>query len=451
MPPARSGETSLLTGSTSDIFRLAVPAMATQVSLTLTQLVDMVFLGRIGPAAIGGVGLVANLLFNIHAIGLGFSVGLTACMARMIGAGDDRSAAVFYRTGIVSIAALGVVLAPVLRATAREVLLAIGTPDMLMPDAVAYYRMIMVFVPFLFGMASLSAAFRAAGDARTPMLVGVLINLINVLLDWALIFGHLGFPAMGAAGAALASGVSFVVGSGLLLILSLSRPWGRGVPGRLVSPPHLKRIVRISLPATGERLTMSLSQMLTIAVAVNPLGGLHVAAFQIVLRLVSTSFMPGFGFAMASAALTGQLLGAGKPQEAERAVSRTVLYCMLVMTVFAVGFLFFPGPLVRLFTDDPVILEMARGPLLIYAGMIFFLAVATVVSGALQGAGDTRYLMILMLLTRFPIRVPLAWLLGVGLGGGLLGVWIGMSSDFLIRAVVLIFHFRKGAWKKIRV
>ena len=144
-------EPAPLTGSTGDIFRLAIPAMATQVSLTMTNLVDTIFLGRIGPEAIGGVGLVGNLLFNIHAIGLGFGVGLTACMARMIGAGDTRSAAVFYRTGIVFIGALGLILAPILRLTAHAVLVGIGTPEILIPDAEAYYRVIMVFTPFFFG------------------------------------------------------------------------------------------------------------------------------------------------------------------------------------------------------------------------------------------------------------------------------------------------------------
>ena len=196
---------------------------------------------------------------------------------------------------------------------------------------------------------------------------------------------------------------------------------------------------------------MSSSQLLTLAIAVNPLGGLPAAAFHIVLRLASLSFMPGFGFAMAAAALTGQRLGAGDSQAAESVIWRSVLYCFLVMLGFSVAFIAFPGPLVRLFTDDPAVLAMARTPLLIYGAMVLALAPGMVINGGLQGAGDTRYLMALMLWTRFPLRVPLAWLLGIRLGLGVTGVWIGMSSDFLVRAVVLTFHLRRGGWKNLRV
>ena len=171
------------------IWRLALPATATQFSLTLAHLVDTIFLGRLGPQAIGGAGLVGTLLFNINAIGMG--LGLTACMARMVGAGRPEEAALFYRSGLILAAGVGALLVPPLLAVARPLFGLIGTPEVLLEPAEAYYRAIMGFTPFFLLMAALGAAFRATGDSRTPMMAGVAANVLNVALDWLLIFGKL--------------------------------------------------------------------------------------------------------------------------------------------------------------------------------------------------------------------------------------------------------------------
>jgi len=326
----------------------------------------------------------------------------------------------------------------------------------------------LLFLPFVFCMTALEASFRGSGDTRTPMLVGLIINVLNIFLDWVLIFGKFGLSAMGIRGAALATGVSFAVGCIVLYILSRKREWGRravpatcelqkaaayqtGKKPRLFTLGHLGRIIRISLPSTAEQLAMSISQLAVMALAVTPMGSAHVASFHIVMRLASLSFMPGFGFAIAAATMTGQSLGQGRPHKASRLMWHSVLYCSLVMALISVCYYAFPKTLISLFTRDAEIHAVSRAPMRIYALFGVTTAITMVLGGGLRGAGDTKYPMIYMIISRFCIRIPFARLLGITLKMGLAGVWIAFCSDFFIRAILLSIHTLRGRWKEKKI
>lgn len=437
---------------TTILLKLAIPAMITQLSMTLVNIVDTIFIGRLGALEIGASAVTGLIIFNITAVGDGFSTGMVATISRMIGEKDDKNASVFSTTGIVILVLLGLILTPVLLLGAPHIFKFMRLPFDLIDTAWEYYSVFISFVPAIFAFLALSASFRARGDTKTPMLVGFGMNILNVLLDWVLIFGELGFPSMGLRGAALASGLSFLTGSIVLGIISAYSSMGLlNLKKSYISMSHFMRIIKIGVPSMIERFAMSFSQLLVMAISVNPMGNIAIASFHIVLRLASLSFMPGFGFAIAAASLTGQHLGASDPDGAERIMWIGTFYCGLVMAIISIIYFLFPEQLTSLFTTSTDIIVLTRQPLQIYALMVIFLAPALVLRGGLQGAGDTAFTMKMMIMSRFIIRLPLSWILAIHLGYGLSGVWFAMCFDFFIRGFLFIVYTRRGSWKFVKV
>ena len=205
------------------LLKLAIPAMVSQLSMTLVTIVDTIFIGKLGAMALGAAAVTGLIIFNITAVGDGFSTGMVATIARMIGEKDEKNASVFSTTGTVILVILGLLLTPILLLGAPYIFRFMRLPSDLIDTAWEYYSVFISFVPVIFAFLALSASFRARGDTKTPMLVGFGMNILNIFLDYVLIFGKLGFPAMGLRGAALASGLSFLAGSIVLGFISIFR------------------------------------------------------------------------------------------------------------------------------------------------------------------------------------------------------------------------------------
>lgn len=435
----------------SAILRMAVPATVSQLSMVLVQAIDMVFIGRLDALAIGAVGFIGTLLWNVESLSEGMAVGMGACMSRRIGAKDRQDALNFYKTGLIAVSVLGFLVVPPLLLLRNLLFGSLNMPPELFGFAADYYRYFCLFFPVLFFRVGLEAGFRAAGDTRSPMLAGFITNLLNIGLNYMLIFGLGPIPALGVSGAAIASGLSMIGGGIYLLAVAERKGLNPFTPQARFLWAYLVRIVRVAIPAAAERLAMSVSQTLVLALAVNPLGGLQSAAFHIVMRLASFSFMPGFGFSIAATSLVGQQLGAGQPAKAARLAWLTTLYCSIVMVGVSTVYFLFPGFLAGLFSRDAAVIAATALPLRIYALSGFFLGPTMVLNGALHGAGDTRFTMTIMLLSRFVLRLPGAWFLSIGLGWGLAGAWLGMSLDFIVRGILLMIRTKGGRWQKIAV
>jgi len=212
----------------------------------------------------------------------------------------------------------------------------------------------------------------------------------------------------------------------------------------------VKRVLGVGLPTGFERVAMRLGMMAFMRVIAG-LGTVAVAAHAVALRAESLSFMPGFGFAVAGTTLVGQGLGAGDPKRAERSGYLTYQMAACLMGMMGLIFILFPQPLVRLFTDDPAVVEMAIVPLRIVGFIQPLLAAGMVFPGNLRGAGDTRFPMVVTGASIWGIRVPTAILLGLALGVGLPGAWLGMASDQAVRGIAYFLRFRSGRWKLMKV
>jgi putative MATE family efflux protein len=191
--------------------------------------------------------------------------------------------------------------------------------------------------------------------------------------------------------------------------------------------------------------------MMTFMRAVASLGTVAVAAHAVANRAESLSYMPGFGFAVASTTLVGQSLGAGKPEQAERSGFMTYRFAAIFMGMMGLGFVLAPQVFIGFFTDDPAVITTAAAPLRIIGVVQPILAAAFVFPGSLRGAGDTRFPMVVTSASIWTLRLPFAFLLGIVLGMGLTGAWLGISVDLVVRGVIYFFRFRNGRWKSIEV
>ena len=297
------------------------------------------------------------------------------------------------------------------------------------------------------------AMFDGIGWTRVGMFTGIGMNLLNVALNWVLIFGHLGAPAMGVAGAALASTISATLAAAVIVAVALRAPIRKRF--RLVCRSNLQpRLVRPFLALGWPPALQTLGIVIALLFFYWILGLISVvavAAGNVVMRIAALSFMPGFGVGAAVQTLVGQCLGRGDLRGAKRASWGGVGLAVALMGAFGIVFLLMPGLLMRAFSNSPEVIAAGR-PILRVMGLVQVIdAVGLTLAGALRGAGATRVVMLVDLVTAFGLLLPLAWLFGVVLGGGLLGAWWGLLTWFTVYALGMIAFFIKGDWQKIAI
>jgi putative MATE family efflux protein len=316
-------------------------------------------------------------------------------------------------------------------------------------SAIGYIFMALMFV--------LGGAMRGVGDTRTPMLVTLGINVINVAVAWPLIFGAPGIPEMGLDGAAIAQNVSRFVGFAVLAWLMVRGKNGVSIAGRdgwRPDFPFLKRLADISIPAMGESLLRGGGQILFVVV-VFMLGTAVVAGHNIAQQAVFLSMFPGFGFAMAATALTGQSLGAGNPARARAATLTATRACVVWMSLMGVAFFVFAGPIMEFSAPDEAdrqeIIDAGVAALRVIAFAQPFQAIGFVLAGALRGGGDTRFPMFSTGISMWIFRIPLAYVFAITLDLGLAGVYLAMATDNAILMVMNIWRYRQGKWVNSRL
>jgi len=254
------------------------------------------------------------------------------------------------------------------------------------------------------------------------------------------------------AGVGSAAGVGI---GGLIVALVLLR--GRSAAGLRVTPAALRlhpqrtwRLLRIGIPSGAEQMMMRLAQLVMVTV-VTQLGTAAYAGHQLGIQLLSVAFMPGFAFSVAATTLVGQELGRGAPRRAEACVYAAAWIALALMCSVGLAAFLLAEPLLRVFTPEPEVVAQGLYAMQGCALMQFPLAWYFVLSGALRGAGDTRFALLTQATTIWLVRIPLAFRLGLTFGLGLTGVWAAMILDMIARAGLLALRFRSGAWKRLRI
>ena len=433
------------------VLMLAVPMVLEMLMESVFAVVDIFWVGRLGPDAVVTVGLTEQMLIIVYTAVMGLSIGCSALVSRRIGEKDPARAASAAVHGILEglilaavVAVLGISLGPTL-------LKAMGAEPGVVAGS-AYTRIMLggsVTVVLLF---MINAAFRGAGDPAISMRTLALANAINIVLGPFLIFVWGPFPRLGLAGAAVATTIGR--GVGVLYQLRALR-LGRG--HLRVAREHLRydgelmrTMLRISRSGVFQIFIGSAS-WIGLVLVITSFGTNAVAGYQIAMRIVMFAILPSFGMASAAATLVGQNLGAGRPDQAERAVWRASFYNVIAMGLVGAVFVGGADVLIALFTQDPEVHRYGTRCLRIIAAGFPFYAYGMVATQAFNGAGDTRTPTWINLFCFWVLEIPLAFLLSRYLKMGPTGVFVAVTTAFCSVAVISVILFKRGHWKKVQV
>lgn len=436
------------------VWRIAWPSVLTAALMTTNSILDRMFVGRLGSDALAAIGVGGQVMFITVSLAMAITVGTTALVARFTGAEDSsqanlaagQSIGLGMLVGLLSMVTLYAVMDPLM------VLMGLsGQPAEMCRGFLVYA---LLGLPAGNVGAVISAAFRGIGDTRSPLKVMIVANLVHILGDWTLMLGHWGFPRLGLPGGGMALSLSMFLSVFLYYPLLRRSPLRECLSWRNVIPTlqWAWRVLRIGVPAAVAAFIRSTAMLgFTGILSRTPEGLRAVAALPIGLTAESIAFMPGLGFSIAASALVGQALGAGSPRQAERIGWAAAHQGLVVMTTMGVVFFVFAEPFARVFTKDPVVVSIAATYLRIMAISEPMLAFAMILTGGLQGAGDTIRPTLATAFSFWAVRIPLTWLLALYLGYGATGAWVAMSGTTILSGFLAIMLFRDGKWKRVKV
>lgn len=446
---------AILTGTVSrTVWLLTWPSATALLLQTISNNVDRYFVAQLGGTQVAALGLTQNVMNLLFAFVVAISTATTAMVARFTGAGSDADAEEAARQSLYLAAAISLAITVVLYPLAGDVLrlVAGGTGSVVGPGA-SYLRISLGGLLPLFGMTIAISAFRGMGDMLTPVKLTLLTAILAAVLDWILIFGHCGLPAMGLKGAATSAVISRFVGCALGIIWLSRTRLSRALLGRLeVDWGWMKRILSLGVPAGLQSVVRSGASMVYFTfLGLLPRGEAAMAALTIGLGIEAIAFMPGFAYSTAAAAIVGQNLGARNTERAGQAAWACARQAVVVMGTMAALFFALAEPIASLFTDDGAIRDLTVSYLRINAVSEPFLALAMSLGGALQGAGDTRTPTIATFVTLWVFRLPLTYWLAVHHGLGVEAAWWSMSGSMALYGLVIASAFASGRWRSIEI
>ncbi len=427
------------------VIDLAWPTIAQNLLEMLLGVIDTILVARLGTAAIAGVGTALQVLYFLIAILSAVTVGASIMVAHAIGAAQPRIANNTAKQAIIwgLLSSLPAALVGVLGA--GLLIRAFGVAADVAEIGTTYLQIMMFSLPTLMLIFIAGAVLRGAGDTRTPMLVGLLDNLINAVLAYALIYGHLGLPALGAAGSAWAAAIARLVGA-VILIAVLVRGRGglrlRGWHGWRPQLAPVRQVFRLGIPAAIEQMLISAS-FTVFTVIIARLGTIDLAAQRISFNILSLGFMPGVGFGIATSVLVGQSLGAGHKALAREAAHAAAIWVTGWMTVMGIIFFVFAHPIATIFTTDPEVIDLSAACLRVLVFSLPIWGQTFIWSGGLRGTGNTR-LPLLANTVGMWLGVALAFVLIRLTQPTLPLVWAVCLPGWLLSAVIVWIGFRRA-------
>ncbi len=446
-----------------EIVALATPIVMTTLSMTLMWTVDTIFLGHYSSLALGAAGLGGMLTWAAYSLVNNLSRISNTFVAQAHGRGDDAAVG-HYTWQTVYLSLFTGTLLMLAGYFSHHALPLIKNPPDVTAATYTYIKwrtLSAIFTQLLF---ALTGYFQGRRDVRTPMWAGIVANGVNIVLDMWLIFGWTGFELggarwlavapMGVKGAAIATTIGTTLNALILVVAALlprenRRRYRIHVPRRL-DPRAIGEIVRIGQPSALEGF-VDMSSFAIFTAMIGRAGAVSLAASQITIQLLSFSFMPMWGLTTAGSVLTGNHVGAGRPDLAAaygRQVYKLGLYYSLVLAaVYAVA----RGHLFRIFSDDPAVLVFGGSLVLIAAGFQFADGMRMVGSGLLTGAGDTRPIMLMTMAVMWGLFLPMTYWLIVVRGGDVSTAWLGGSICYLMQAVMIWGRFKSGRWRKVKI
>jgi MATE family multidrug resistance protein len=417
------------------MFDLAAPVVIAELGWMTMGLVDTVMVGRLGPEAIGAVGMGSTIFIGICIFAMGLLLGMDTLVSQAFGARRLDECHAWLRHGVV----LALLLSP---PSVVVVLLLCESMSLwgLHPDvlrlAQPYLRIVTFSTPVLLLHTSFRRYLQGIGVVRPVTVALVLANVFNAVVNWVLIFGHFGAPALGVAGAAWATVAARTVMACVLFATILYRE-APGVMAGRIELSRIRRLLALGLPAASQ-VTLEVGVFAAATALAGRLAPAALAAHQIAINIASFTFMVPLGVGSAGAVRVGHAIGARDREAASRAGWTALLFGVLFMSCASASFLLFPLALIGAFTHDPSVLAIGVSLLFVAAVFQLFDGTQAVATGVLRGLGDTRTPMLWNLAGHWLIGLPLGYTLCFVSGYGVIGLWWGLSTGLMICGVSLL-------------
>ncbi len=429
---------------------IMLPALVEMLLSQVFSMVDTIMLGRMPDSAVvlAAVGITTSPINLIVCVMTAFCIGTTATVAFCTGAGKQEEARSASVQSLFMMAAAGIAVTAVCMVFAEPIIRFAGAKADTLPLAVSYYRLIAAGFFFQAITISITAALRGVGITKIPMLYNLASAFINVILNYILIYGKLGFPALGIHGAAIATTLSKLVAFAAAIVLMLSGrlpvSFRRGERFR-IDLPIIRRILRIGITSGMEQVILQSGAILSTKIlAVIPTSDF--AAYQIASSVEGIAWQPGSACCAASTTCMGQALGEGKPEKAHAMTKMIFLTALVMSGILVILFLFCGYPLASVYTPDTVVAKTASQILVYCAAALPGVSTHQTIAGALRGAGDTRTPMLASLCSLWIFRVALSFLLVRVLGMGVLAMRVCISLDQIVRALINLLRYLRGRW-----
>ncbi|MFN2398606.1 MAG: MATE family efflux transporter [Gemmatimonadaceae bacterium] len=421
---------------------LALPIVVVQVGMMAMGVVDTIMVGHVNATSLAAVAVGNLYFFSLAVFGIGTLMALDPIVAQAVGAGADIAVSRAMQRGLLLAVALSAAVSALL--WPGEPLLAyLRQPEDVIPVAAEYARVSIVGVFPLLAFVVLRQSLQAMGR-MTPILITVITaNILNALLNWVLIYGNLGSPALGAVGSAWSTAIS----RWLLVIMLMTMGWheiGKHVktPRREVfSSGPLWRMLVLGVPI-GFQHQLEYGVFAVVAVLMGQLGTTQVAAHQVAINLASLTFMVPLGISAAAAVRAGHAVGRGDPEQAARSAWASLAFGGAFMLLSAFAFIIAPGVLARIYTSDGAVLALAISLIPIAGVFQVFDGLQAVAAGVLRGMGDTRVPLYANLIGFWLVGMPVSLLLGFTAGTGPTGLWWGLVVGLAVVALFLVVRVR---------
>ena len=432
------------------MLRLAVPVVMAELGWMTMGVVDTLMVGDLGPEAISAVGIGASMHIAFAIFGMGVLLGLDTLVSQAYGAGDVADCHRWLVDGLTLAAIMAVPI------TAVCLLLYFAIPSLgfhpaIAPPLQSYFLIVVLSTPFLLAYAACRRYLQGMHLVTPVMFALVSANLLNAVMDWALIYGHLGLPALGVSGAAWATLLSRVY---MLAALAVAIWWstfakapadgpvtnthGPTWPVEWIDTARLRRLLTLGLPAASQMLAEVgvFALATTLAGTLDPISG---ASHQIALNLAGVAFMIPLGVGSAGAVRVGHAVGAGDPDRAAAAGWTAILISIAFMLASGALFVLIPGTLIGWFSRDPAVLRVGTSLLCLAAVFQLFDGIQGVITGTLRGLGDTRTPMIVNLGAHWLLGLPVSYTLCFVAGWGVWGLWVGLSLGLIVTGTILLW------------
>ncbi|MBN0987102.1 MATE family efflux transporter [Amphritea pacifica] len=433
------------------ILTLGLPIVGGMLSQSVLNLADAAMVGRLGETALAGIGVGGYINFLAVSLILGLSSGVQALVARRRGQSLDAETATPLGWGIIVAFAIALPLTLLFFINA-EWLITLLSEDIQVEEIAANYFNYRVLALLAVG---LNLSFRGYwnGTNRPVVYLRILlmVQLLNVLISYTLIFGYFGLPAMGAPGAGLGTAISLYLGAVLLALVTLPTAIKKGMLNLQRSNLHqLKSLLRLAVPHSIQQFLFATS-MLVLFWIIGLLGTTEQAIGHVLINLALLLILPGVGLGVACTTLVSHALGQNDPNMASRWGWDVILTAILIMLLLSLPMWLYPDSLLGLFLATAEAIDKAHTPLMLTGLAICLDAAAIVLTQALLGAGANRVVMLISSLGQWVFYLPLAWLIGPFLGYGLTGIWLLQTFHRAGSSLIFIYIWKRRNWVHIRI